>query len=132
MTFPSYDSAQTLNDLAELCARESDERWWRDLRTGEPIDRNQGELFMLIVSEVSEAMEAARKDAMDEHLPHRKGVEVELADALIRIFDLAGHAERVFGHKIDLIGAFVEKLQYNRIRADHKKEARLAENGKRY
>ena len=44
----------------------------------------------LIHSEISEALEADRKDLMDDHLPHRKGIEVELADAMIRILDLAG------------------------------------------
>ncbi len=35
-------------------------------------------------------MEGERKDLMDDKLPHRKMAEVELADALIRIFDYAG------------------------------------------
>ena len=34
-------------------------------------------------------MEGARKDLMDTHLKHRSMMEVELADAIIRIFDLA-------------------------------------------
>ncbi|AWY02846.1 hypothetical protein [Alteromonas phage JH01] len=47
--------------------------------------------LMLTVSEVSEAMEGDRKDLMDDKLPHRKMLEVELADALIRTVDLMGH-----------------------------------------
>lgn len=64
--------------------------WWHDPATGERLDRNKGEMLMLIVSELSEAMEGERKDLMDDHLPHRKMAEVELADVLIRVFDFAG------------------------------------------
>lgn len=81
---------------------------------------------MLIVSEVSEAMEGERKDVMDTHLPHRKMAEVELADILIRVFDYA-HA-----HGYDLDGAFAEKMQYNATRVDHSIEARQQPNGKKF
>lgn len=80
----------------------------------------------LIHSEISEALEGHRKDKMDDHLPHRKSVEVELADAVIRILDLAG------GLGLDLEGAIREKLEYNSQRADHKIENRMAEGGKKY
>jgi NTP pyrophosphatase (non-canonical NTP hydrolase) len=80
----------------------------------------------LIHSELSEALEAHRKDVMDDKLPHRPGLEVELADALIRIFDLAGR------FKLDLGGAMAEKLTFNEDRLDHKPEARAAAGGKRY
>lgn len=62
---------------------------------------------------------------MDEHLPHRKMGEVELADAVIRIADIAGF----LGY--DLGGAIAEKLEYNKVRPDHKIENRLAEGGKK-
>lgn len=103
--------------------------WWTDLKTGLPFTLEQvniPEKLMLIVSEVAEAMEGARKDLMDDKLPHRKMLEVELADALIRIFDLAGFL------KLDLAGATVEKLAFNQQRADHKVENRTAENGKKF
>jgi NTP pyrophosphatase (non-canonical NTP hydrolase) len=80
----------------------------------------------LIHSEISEALEADRKNLMDDKLPHRRGIEVELADAVIRICDLAG----ALG--LDLEGAIEEKLTYNRTRADHKIENRMKENGKKY
>ena len=102
------------------------EKWWTDLRTGERINRNVGELLMLVVSELSEAMEGHRKGLMDDKLPHRSMLEVELADALIRIFDMCG------GLKLDVGGAFVEKLAYNRTREDHSVAGRLAPSGKRY
>lgn len=46
--------------------------------------------LQLVSTEISEATEGERKDLMDDHLPHRKMGEVELADAQIRLFDLAG------------------------------------------
>lgn len=80
----------------------------------------------LIHSEVSEAMEGDRKGLMDDKLPHRPMREVELADALIRIHDLAG------AYNLDLAGAVVEKLAYNAQRADHKPENRAKAGGKAY
>lgn len=79
-----------LNDYANDCA-EANEQWWMDLETGTRLDRNKGEMFMLMVSEISEAMEGARKNLMDDKLPHRSMEEVELVDCLIRIFDYAGN-----------------------------------------
>jgi hypothetical protein len=64
-------------------------KWWHDLETGERIERNKGELLMLVVSEIAEAMEGERKNLMDDHLPHRKMAEVEMADAYIRLLDYA-------------------------------------------
>ena len=81
---------------------------------------------MLIVSEVSEAMEGDRKNLMDDKLPHRPMREVELADAVIRIFDLAG------GYNLDIAGAIAEKLAFNAQRPDHKIENRVKEGGKEY
>ena len=99
--------------------------WYNNL-DGSPKQRNVGEQLMLIVSEISEAMEGHRKDLMDDKLPHRKMIEVELADAIIRIFDLAGSLN------LDLGGAYIEKRKYNDSRADHKPEARGAPGGKSY
>ena len=116
---------KTLNDLSRECHK-ANAMWWRNLETGDPIERNKGELLCLMHSEISEAMEAERKGLMDDKLPHRRGVEVEIADLLIRVFDYAG----AFG--LDLDGAVAEKLAFNAQRADHKIEARLAANGKRW
>lgn len=88
--------------------------------------RNVGELLCLIHSEISEAMEGARKGLKDDKLPHRPMVEVELADAVIRIFDMAG------GMGYDVAGAISEKLDYNANRADHKRENRAADGGKKF
>jgi NTP pyrophosphatase (non-canonical NTP hydrolase) len=116
---------KTLNDYAVEC-HGANERWWRDLVTGERLQRNKGELMMLMVSELAEAMEGARKGLMDDNLPHRTMEEVELVDCLIRIFDYAG----ALG--LDLEGAYREKMRYNSTRHDHSREGRLAEGGKKW
>lgn len=110
----------------ELAAKSG---WWTDKKTGQPLTAAQvniPEKLCLIHSEVSEAMEGHRKDLMDDKLPHRKMLEVELADALIRIHDLAGFLG------LDLAGAAIEKLAFNQKRPDHKMENRLKEGGKAF
>ena len=176
-----------LNERAKE-VHKANEKWWRDLETGEPIERNKGEFLMLVISELAEAMEGERKDLMDTHLPHRKMAEVEMADAYIRLLDYAGgfdidvsnvsiawnahkdfllsqmyenkaenlydivhvlefetqteqamligsflgiyaYCER-FGYNLE--GAYHEKMAYNATREDHKHEARMQANGKKF
>ncbi len=103
--------------------------WWVDPVTGEDLLSNPyviGTKLMLVVTEIAEATEGFRKNLMDDKLPHRSMVEVELADALIRILDLAG----ALG--CDLGGAIEEKRDFNAVRPDHKKEDRVKENGKKF
>jgi NTP pyrophosphatase (non-canonical NTP hydrolase) len=91
--------------------------------------REIGTLLMLIVSEVSEAMEADRRlnfaniaeffadtrdnkvernEAFEKHI--KDSFEDELADAVIRIFDLCGRFD------IDLEFHILEKMKYNKSR----------------
>ena len=117
-------------------------RWWMHGKTGlnlaHVVKCPDGPLQELLAaalvaqklclthSEVSEAMEGHRKGLMDDKLPHRPMIEVELADAIIRIADLAGALN------LDLGGAIEEKMAYNAIRPDHKPEIRAASGGKAY
>lgn len=110
----------TIGDLQRVIHRQNCDMGWWDK------PREDGTLLMLIVSEVSEAMEGARKNLMDDHLPHRKMEEVELADTVIRILDYA----QAKGY--DIAGALAEKVIYNRTRADHQRENREKENGKKF
>ena len=114
--------------INKLCAdvHTANQKWWEDLETGAPIERNVGEMLCLVHSEISEALEGHRKGLQDDKLKHRKMIEVELADAIIRIFDVAA------GLGMDLGGAYVEKCQYNASRHDHTREGRLAQGGKKY
>jgi len=58
----------------------ANEKWWTDLQTGQPIERNDGELFALMASELSEALEGERKNLDDTHLPQFKMAGVEMVD----------------------------------------------------
>ena len=79
--------------------------WWED--SGE---RNVGEAIALMHSELSEALEAARAGyPVDNKVPF-DNFTVELADCVIRIFDLAG------GMELPLVEALLAKHEYNQTR----------------
>lgn len=75
--------------------------WWEE-------DRSDGELIALMHSELSEALEALRKGKdQDSHLPFFLGVEVELADVVIRIMDYCAARQLRVGD------AIIAKMAYN-------------------
>lgn len=115
---------KVIQDTAHGLAKEVG--WWTNIETGEPIQRNVGEMLCLVHSEISEAMEGHRKNLMDDKLPHRPMIEVELADAIIRIADIAGSMG------LDVGGAIAEKMAFNAVRPDHKIENRKLAEGKKY
>lgn len=93
-----------LNELSKEIMDINTEKGFND----EPL--HTGLAIALMHSELSEALEADRKDLMDDKLPHRTGVEVEIADLIIRALHFS--ARKGF----DIQGAVREKLEYNKTR----------------
>lgn len=126
----AHEAGTILVNLCHGAARAGG--WWSDADI--ELVNNGSRLGKLIVSqklalvhsEISEALEGLRKDLKDDHLPHRLSIEVELADAVIRIADLAG------AMGLDLGGAIADKMEYNSTRQDHRPEARAAAGGKSF
>lgn len=133
-----------------LCVtiHEFNTQWWLDPRTGQPKDRNVGEMLMLAVSELAEGMEGHRKNLMDTHLPQYEMLDVELVDCIIRCCDLLGAR---YKHRVDNAqrggpddaplnpsavytpgDILYDKCLYNSKRADHRPENRIKPDGKKY
>ncbi len=100
----------TINELIEQAHATAEEKGWHERK------RTFGELIALCHSELSEALEEYRKGCLPDQRGYEAGsskpigVPIELADVLIRIFDLCG------AYGIDLEEALEIKMEYNKTR----------------
>jgi NTP pyrophosphatase (non-canonical NTP hydrolase) len=91
-------SKMTIAELIKQCHSTARQKgWWE-------TQRNHGELIALMHSELSEALEAMRKNGT------RDEIAEELADCCIRIFDYCG------AYDIDLGETLVKKMEFNKTR----------------
>lgn len=92
---PQYFNDFSYNSYAAHI-HELNAHWWQN-PDGSPKELDKGERFMLMVSELAEALEGDRKDLYDDKLPEYPMLWVELADTVIRVMDSGA----VYGWNMD-------------------------------
>jgi hypothetical protein len=94
--------------------------WWTDINTNLSTleTRNRAELMLLVDSEVTEADQGLKENINDDKLPHLPMFNVELGDVAIRLFDMIGAENSLYGDQVsidvealnaEMMALFVEK-----------------------
>ena len=121
------ESATNLNSLSQaIFGMTKTLGWIQKDENGHFIPRSIPIKIALMHSELSEALEAARKGEMSNKLLGRTGLEEEYADIIVRVLDSAGELN------MDIHGTILAKLRYNASREDHKLENRNKPGGKKF
>ena len=82
-------------NIKTLCKRSNDlaiqKGFWLVNPDGSLVSRNDGEMLMLMVSELGECLEGLRHgNPPSEHIPEFTAIEEEFSDLLIRVCDMCG------------------------------------------
>ena len=106
---PTDATATSVSDLASIAYNINKANgWWEPDKS-----KTNLEALMLIVTEAAEAAECIREDKMETTYNENgkpEGFASELADIVIRVFDLSAHLG------IDIQTIIQEKLRYNATR----------------
>lgn len=120
-----------LNALKEICGETAENSGWHEDApdpTLTPLDHNMWVTtkIMLIVSELSEAVEEIRSGHSVDHVYHSgekmkpEGFPVEVADSIIRLFDLWWTLDNQGFDMPDLAQLIKGKVDYNASSRGHK------------